>query len=224
MEVNNIVETASVKNLTIGEKFKCFFTNPNRLFEDYNTNPTWKLKFLIIIATVTLQAVLSKIFTFEAQIDNMLQSMPNMSKDQVQAVMELMNAPWMTALIAIFAAIMAIASVFLVTLIYWGLVSLFGGKTTYKKLLSVYSLAYIPVCIGSLVSLAIAYFTNNYGNTLNPNIADALLGRVDLFVICQVLLLVFGFSKVANLKLNKSAIMVGIMWLIATLIVVIPKL
>lgn len=224
MEINNKVETTLAKNLTMGEKLKYFFTNPNRIFEDYNTKPTWKLKLSIIIAIVAIYSVFVKILTFGTNIDLMMQQMPDLPKEQAQAAMEFLNSPWMTALIALFAVILAIGTVFLVPLIYKGLISLFGGKTTYKKLLSVYSLAYIPFYIGSLVSLAIGYFTNNYASILNPNVMDTLLGRLDLFVIWQALLLIFGFSKVAELKLEKSAIIVAIMWLITTGIAIIPKL
>jgi hypothetical protein len=37
-----------------------------------------------------------------------------------------------------------------------------------------------------------------------------------------VLLLVFGFAKISNIKLHKSAIIVAIMWTIATLISLVP--
>lgn len=224
MEVNSTVESVTVKNLSIGEKLKYFFTNPNKIFEDYNTRPTWKLKFLIIIAIATAYSVLEKILTFGSQIDIMLQQMPDMPKEQAQMIVQFMNSPWMTAIYAVMYILIVIGAVLLTTLIYKGLISLFGGKTTYKKLLSVYSLAYIPYCIGSLVSLAIGYFTNNYENILNPDALNILLSRLDLFVICQALLLVFGFSKVAELKLKKSAIIVAIMWLAATGISVISKL
>jgi hypothetical protein len=65
-----------------------------------------------------------------------------------------------------------------------------------------------PALEGRLTSFFIELIDNKY--------------MADLFVIWQVLLLVFGFSKVADLKLHKSAIIVGIMWVIATGLSIIP--
>jgi hypothetical protein len=84
------------------------------------------------------------------------------------------------------------------------------------KVVSVYSLAYIPFTIGTLVSLAFAYYTNNFDSLLQPELRDIIFNRLDVFVIWQVLLLVFGFAKISNLKLFKTAIIVGIMWTIST--------
>lgn len=224
MEINNIIEVESVKSLTIGEKLKYFFTNPNKLFEDYKTKPTWKLKLLIIIAIVLVHSIFTKLLTFGLQIDLAMQQMQDLSKEQAQAMLQFFNSSWMTVIFAIVFVLSAVAVVFFVPLIYYGLISLFDGKTTYRSILSVYSLAYIPFYIGSLVNLAIAYFANNYESILNPDVVDILLSRLDLFVIWQVLLLIFGFSKVANIKLWKSGIIVGIMWLITTGIEIMPRL
>jgi hypothetical protein len=52
MEINNEVEIDEVKKLTMGERIKYFFTNPNKLFEEYEIRPTWLVKLLIIYYTV----------------------------------------------------------------------------------------------------------------------------------------------------------------------------
>lgn len=221
MENNNNLEELEIKKLTVLERVKYFFTNPNKLFADYNNKPTWFVKLLIVFAITVVFTIIMKKLTFGPQLD-LLQQNPNMTKEQAEAAVAVMNSSWMTALTIASALVGVLIAAFLTPLIYYGLIALFGGKTKYMKLVSVYLLAYIPASIGALVDLAFAYYTNNYESLLQPTITDVLFKRFDLFVIWQALLLVFGFSKVADLKLKKSAIIVVIMWLIATGISIIP--
>ncbi|OGO77608.1 MAG: hypothetical protein A2Y23_11650 [Clostridiales bacterium GWB2_37_7] len=222
MEVNNSSEIEEVKNLTIVERFKYFFTNPNKLFGEYKIKPTWLVKLLIICAISIIYTILLKNLTFGPQVDMIIQQTPDMSKEQAEATIAFMNSPAMTGIAVGAALVMAVIAVFLTPLIYYGLIALFGGKTSYMRVVAVYTLAYIPYYIGELASLAFAYFTNNYESLLQPQLMDVMFNRLGLFVIWQVLLLVFGFSKIAGLKLSKSAIIVAIMWIIATGISLIP--
>jgi hypothetical protein len=70
--------------------------------------------------------------------------------------------------------------------------------------------------------LTFAFYTNNFDSIMQPKLMDVIFSRFDVFVIWQVLLLVFGFAKVSNLKLHKTAIIVAIMWTIATAVSLIP--
>lgn len=221
METNNMVEVEEVKKLTILERIKYFFTNPNKLFEDYKTRPTWFLKTLIVVLLTVIVTLVTVQLTVGPQIDMMLSQQPDMTREQAENAMQI--AKPFTIGIAIGGGFVgAVAAVFLGSLIYWGLISLFGGKTRYMSVVSVYSLAYVPASIGGIITIAFAYFTNNFYSLLQPEAWDIILRRFDLFVIWQVLLLVFGFSKIADIKLSKSAIIVGIMWLLVTAYSFIP--
>jgi hypothetical protein len=224
MEINNEVEIDEVKKLTMGERIKYFFTNPNKLFEEYEIRPTWLVKLLIIIILSIIYTILLKNLTFGPQVDMIIQQTPDMPKEQAEATIAFMNSPIMTGIAVGAAVAMAAIAVFLTSWIYYGLIALFGGKTKYMKVVAVYSLAYIPYYIGALATLGFAYFTNNYESLVQPQVMDVMFNRLGLFVIWQVLLLVFGFSKIANLKLQKSAIIVAIMWIIATVISIVPTL
>lgn len=219
MELNNNVEIEEVKRLTIMEKLKYFFVNPNKLFEDYKTRPTWLLKTLIIIALTIIGTIISTKLMTGSTIDMMIQQNPDMPREQAEV---LMKSPLVMGFALGGALVVSTAAVFLSSLIYYGLISLFGGKTKYIKIVAVYSLAYIPYTIGTMISLAFAYYTNNFDSMMQPQIMDVIFNRLDIFVIWQVLLLVFGFAKISDLKLHKSAIIVAIMWTIATAIAVIP--
>jgi hypothetical protein len=216
MELNNDVEVVEVKKLTIMERLKYFFINPNKLFEDYNTRPTWFLKTLLIVALTIIATIVTTKLTIGPTIDMMIQQTPDMPKEQIDATMAFMNSPLIIGFAIGGALLAATAAVFLSSLIYYGLIALFGGKTKYMKVVSVYSLAYIPYAMSALISLAFAYYTNNFDSMLQPELTDIIFNRLDIFVIWQVLLLVFGFAKISNLKLHKTAIIVGIMWTIST--------
>jgi hypothetical protein len=219
MEFNNETEIIEVKKLTMMERLKYFFTNPNKIFEDYNVKPAWVLKTLIIVALTVVATIITTKLIADLSIDRMLTQSPDMTREQAEAVM---NSPIVIGLAIGGAIFAATAAVFLASLIYWGLIALFGGKTTYTRVVSVYTLAYLPYLIGSFISLAFAYYMNNFDSMLQPQIKDVLFNRFDLFVIWQVLLLVFGFAKISGLKLHKTAIIVAIMWIMATCVQLIP--
>lgn len=219
MEVNDNVEIVEVKKLTIIEKFKYFFVNPNKLFEDYNVRPTWFLKTIVIVALTIIATIITTKLIAGPSIDLMIQRTPDITREQAEVIM---NSPFVMIIAVVGAFFAAIAAVFLGSLIYYGLISLFGGKTKYMKIVAVYSLAYLPYTIGSLISLAFAYYTNNFENMIQPQLSDIIFNRLDIFVIWQVLLLTFGFAKISNLKISKSAIIVAIMWILATGLALIP--
>ena len=222
MDLNTNIEIEEVKRLTIMEKLKYFFTNPNKLFEDYNIRPTWFLKTLVIVIVTVIATLITAKLTIGPTIDRMIQQSPDIPKEQLDATMAIMNSPLIIGFAVVMALVVAIAAIFLGSLIYYGLISLFGGKTKYMKVVAVYSLAYLPYTIGSIISLAFAYYTNNFDSLLQPKLMDVFFTRLDIFVIWQVLLLVFGFTKISNLKLSKSIIIVAIMWTLATLMALVP--
>lgn len=213
MEFNNDIEVVEVKKLTMVEKFKYFFINPNKLFEDYNVKPAWLLKTLFIVVISLIAVIITTQITAGPQTDLLLQRSPDMSREQAEAIIK---SPFMMYFTIAAGFIVPILAIFLGSLIYWGLLSLFGGKTSYTKIVSVYTLAYIPYLVGSFISLAFAYYANNFDNMLQPQIKDVLFTRFDLFVIWQALLLVFGLAKISGLKPQKTAIIVAIMWILAT--------
>jgi Yip1 domain len=201
------------------EKLKYFFVNPNKLFEDYNIRPTWFLKTLIIVALTMITTIITTKLIAGPTIDMMILQTPDLTREQAEAIMK---SPLVMGFAAGGALLMPTAAIFLGSLIYYGLISLFGGKTKYMKIVAVYTLAYIPYTIGTLISLGFAYYTNNFDSMMQPKLMDVIFNRLDVFVIWQVLLLVFGFAKISNIKLHKSAIIVAIMWTIATLISLVP--
>jgi hypothetical protein len=213
MEFNNETEIIEVKKLTMMERLKYFFTNPNKIFEDYNVKPAWVLKTLIIVALSVVAVVITTKLTVGPQTDLLMLRSPDMSREQAEVIMK---SPIVMGFAIGAGLLVPVISVFLGSLIYWGLIALFGGKTTYTRVVSVYSLAYLTYLIGSFISLAFAYYANSFESMVQPQIKDVLFNRLDLFVIWQVLLLVFGFAKISGLKLQKTAIIVAIMWTLVT--------
>lgn len=221
MEINNEVESQEVNRLTIKERVKYFFTNPNMLFEEYKIKPTWLVKMLIIVTIAIVYSLIYSKLTYAPQIDMIMDQQPSLTREQAEQSMQFFSSPIFSVGTALLGSAIA---VFMTPLIYHGLIALFGGKTSYMRVVAVYSLAYIPYYIGELINLAIASYGNNYSSYLQPQFIDVVFNRFGLFVVWQVLLLVFGFSKIADLKLQKSAIIVGIMWSIVFGISLIPVL
>ncbi len=214
MESNDII-----KRKTLLQKLKLFVVKPSELFRDYLEKPAWALKLLIISIVTALYTYAVKILGEDLFIEMMEEKAATMPPDQAEAVkgsIAFLNSPMMNAISALIGAVSIIAIILLISLVYMAFVKALKGKIKYSQMVAVYTLAYMASVIGLLVKLAFMYLT---GNLLyidfNPSFTDAIYNNLDLFIIWQSILLVFGISAVSGLPEKKSTIIVVSMWLVS---------
>lgn len=225
MELNLNTNT---RGKTLLQKLKLFFTKPTELFKDYREKPAWALKLFIIAGLMSLYSLATKIMGKDLYIELLEKKAASMSPEQAEAVRAsagFMNSPLMNAMTAVIGALSVIIIIFILALVYMAFIKLFGGKVKYMQVVSVYTLSYMAVCIGTLAKLAYMYITKNlvYLN-LEPTYMDALYNNLDPFIIWQAILMVFGISAVADIPEKKSTIIVVIMWLLSFGVSIVPIL
>ncbi len=214
MESNEVI-----KRKTLLQKLKLFVVKPSELFKDSLEKPTWALKLLIISVVTALFSYAAKILGEDLFIEMMEEKAASMPPDQAEAVrgsIAFLNSPMMNAISALVAVVSIIAIVLLVSLVYMVFVRALKGKIRYSQMVSVYTLAYMASVIGLLVKLAYMYLTGNLLYIdMSPTFTEALYNNLDLFIVWQSILLVFGISVVSGLPEKKSTIIVVSMWLVS---------
>lgn len=204
------------------QKLKMFFIKPSELFKGYLEKPAWVLKLFIISFVSGLYTYGTKILGKDLFIEMMEEkaaSMPPEKADALRASIPFMNSPSMNLISAAAGAVSIIAVILLVSLVYMLFIRALSGNIKYKQILSVYTLAYMATAAGLVVKLAYMYFTGNllYIN-MSATVKDVLYNNLDLFVIWQAVLMVFGISAVSGITEKKSTLIVVCMWL-ASLVV-----
>jgi hypothetical protein len=142
-----------------------------------------------------------------------------MSPEQAEAVkgsIAFFNSPVMNIVSAVIAAISIIAIILLLSLVYMAFIRALKGTIKYSQAVSVYTLAYMASVIGLVVKLAYMYLTGNLIYIdVSPTYLDALYNNLDVFIIWQAMLMVFGISAVSGISEKKSTIIVVSMWLVS---------
>lgn len=201
---------------TLLQKLRLFFIRPSELFSDYIGKPAWALKFLMITIITALYAYGTKILgkdLFAEMLEEKAASMPPEQAEAVRGSIAFMNSPAMNIGSAAIAAVSMIAIILLISLVYMVFIRTMKGNIKYSQVVSIYTLAYMATVIGLVVKLAYMYLTGNLIYIdMSPTYLDALYNSLDVFVIWQAVLMVFGITAVAGIPEKKSTIIVACMW------------
>lgn len=222
-------ENLEIKELSLIEKVKYFFINPEKVFEQYIKKPTIFVKLLLIAIFVSIsgfamstqkELLISKMLETLKKTPNVTQEAMDMSKNIYEAVL---SAP---ALICI-GLVEVAASVFLMSLIYWLITRACKGENSYKDTVAVYTLAYMPRAIYSMLTGIYVLATKStflIDAQNNTSIASKLLTPDTLFWIWQIALLIIGLAKVGNISKKKSAIIVLSVTAVSVIVIIVRAL
>jgi hypothetical protein len=204
----------NVENLTFGEKFKSFFVNPTKYFAYYKEKP----KFFLTMSLITLVTIIYTIITFTVSKDSIIEVAKKAMEQQLngqpvpEQVMNLYNSPFFMVTGTIGAAVGVVATLFIGGLIYYLVVRIFKGKAKIIEIISVYTHANIASTIGVIVKMIYTLITKKTVNLDAATLSAVLFSNIDIFVIWQLVLMVFGISAVACLSKKKSTVVVIIVF------------
>jgi len=209
------------------KNFLNIFTRPGEVFERLKDNPTWLIPLLVIL----IISALSYIPVHKIIIEYKLAEIENRVDDetQIEEIKSFLKSP-LNMIISIIGVIVTIAvSIFLSSLVYYGVALLFGGQINYLLSLSVVTFANLITIPGSIITSLLIFFKKSIyaGFNLSLILPDGymngftftFLSQIDLFTVWSVYLCGLGISIVGNLK-KKVIIPVffflWIIWLIVT--------
>lgn len=218
METNNFENNEIQSRLSLGEKIKYFFINPQKLFEDYMQDGKYAITMLIVIALSVIVAVVQGILlrdVLKGAVDSQLNTMPGMDPAALGIAQSVANVTTSPIFVAITTIVGTLISIYFYTLIYWLVSKIFKGTASYSQMVGVYVISRFAVLIGSVINLIYTVIVNkpiDVNATANLSFGNVLLGHLNVFGIWQMVLLVIGIAVVAGISKKKSIGVVVIIW------------
>jgi hypothetical protein len=205
--------------------------SPGKTFRSIAERPTWLVAFLVVVLSPVVPAMLAVPKMdwegiVKANLERMDVQVPQEQVDQQVAITEKIGG-FMTYVSPLMIAVLVLA----MALVFWGAFTLAGGEAGFKRTLAVTSHAMMPFVVLQLLSIPMILRLSTIGaedietgSYLRSNLAAfapeganpivmSLLGKIDVFSIWIVVLLVIGFIAAARVKSRTAAIVVLLLWL-----------
>lgn len=205
-------ENLEIKKLSAAEKIKYFFINPGKVFEEFRDKPTFLIKFLIIGLGVIISAF-AESTQKEALIQKSIELLQkNNYPSQYLETAKKASEIALSAPVLIVEGLLRIAVLIaFLSFIYWLLTRIFNGENNYAETVAVYSLAYIPQTIYSLlcsVYIVVTHTMPGANAANNPTLLSTAFSGFNIFKLWQIVLLIIGLAKVGNISKKKAAFIV----------------
>lgn len=204
-------ENLEVKKLSITERVKYFFINPEKVFEQYIEKPTFLIKFIIIVLSIIIYGY-AESTQKSLLIQNAIEKLQKIKYPQqyLDTVRQQYETTYSAPMLIFMGLLVAAIIIAFISFIYWFLTRLFNGENDYKDTVAVYSLAYLPQAIGSiLISIYILVaHTVPFLQAQESTYLSTALSGINIFKIWQIVLLIIGLAKVGNISKKKAAFIV----------------
>lgn len=221
MEDNNSVDNVPVLKLTLEEKVKNFFVNPQKLFEYYKENESYGIRLLIVIlcscGTTFIQALISK-EAIQGAINEVGKGADPATGAFVQKIVGTFTSPMALVIMTLLSTVIA---VYFMSLVYFLIAKIFKSTATYRQMVGVYLISYFPLLISGIIKTIYEAIINKPVDlaaaaeaAANVTLVDTLISKLNVFGIWQMVLLVIGIAVVGRISKKKSAAAVIIIWAI----------
>lgn len=206
------------------------FYQPAEFFKQIKDHPRVLLVYLLVVAATAVAVYLLSDFLAQMQIDAIRQR-PNMPAEAVPTVEQI--KPWMMIGVVFFSFLPLITAALAM---FWGNF-IFGGKASFKQLLSVHLYGLWVFSIGGLIQSGMALAKGSLKASLSlatlvPNEpVDSLLyvalSKISVFHVWELIAVGIGLSIVYGFSRNKGYLLavlsVGIMSIIHIITTAIGK-
>ncbi len=217
----------AIKNLSL------VLIKPSRVFEWIRENPKWWVPLIVLIITSVLFAVISAPLSADLNQKRILSSASNASPGQLAKAKEIMKSP----ILPVIAAVSAFIGIIIAILIQSGLLHLgayaFGGRAKFTVGIATVAYAQVPIIIQQIIqSIYMATSRNLAASGLSALLPidqittplGVFLGRIDIFSLWSIILLIIGFSVTYKITKGKATIITAGYWVLGTVFTVLPVL
>ncbi|MGG3642785.1 Yip1 family protein [Bacillus gobiensis] len=179
------------------------FTNPTEQFERLREKPIVAIP-LIVFFLMALASVVLVLAVTDFGLG---------TEEAGEMAVDPQMAQIFSWIFGIIGGIVVFGSIFLVALIYWGLVKIAGSGVNYKQILSLTIFTSIISSIGSLINSLVVLFTDVDPTIVVTSLKSiipaeepvaSILAPFEVFSIWSYILLAIGFQKVAGLSKKAS--------------------
>jgi len=221
----------ATERVAIWEDFVDIFHNPSAVFARREHGSVFVPMIIITVAVTLLylanRGVLDPLIAAEAR-----RAMPGGNAEvpaDMQATMDQLGGIFGVIGVLVFTPI----GIALTSLLVWIVGRIVGSTQTFHAAMIVATYSYIPMIVGAVVVSAHALFMDpaqlrgiydvmlSAGRLVDPATASpfvrAVLGRVDVFIIWQTVLLAIGLAVTGRISRDRALIAGFLFWLIPTL-------
>jgi hypothetical protein len=198
------------------------YYQPAKVFEGMKQKPQWLLPLIIgVLVTVLVTAIILKPIVFPEQIAR-INANPDIPDEAKQRAVESMNgtASYIFALAA--AAASQPLVMLLIATVYWGLLTMMGGRATFAGMFSATAWAGLVAIPGVIVKVPLMFVQEtvkvhtSLALILPPEMEESftfrLLAQVDVFTLWTLFVMAVGYSVFSGLDRKKSATVVFATW------------
>lgn len=234
------VKTEEKPTMNALQRIFGIFFSPIKTFQDINKKPSFflPLVIMIIIAVIATMFVMPKIdmeATLQYQMEKQDTEITDEQLEQIIAIQSKVGR----IVGPIFQGIFAVILVLIFAGLYFALLRIFKGGSTFSRVFSVTVFSFFVSILKQILSVVMALrledksimaqeannlFACNLGAFLDwKETAPALYvaaAHIDVFNIWTIILAIIGLAAVSKLPLKQSAATVLIVWLIWILIMV----
>ncbi|MDM7924883.1 MAG: Yip1 family protein [bacterium] len=218
------------KEMGFFEKLAGIFISPRETFEALDRKPTWLIPFLIVVAVVLVMTMLTRDISMQDMLARFEAS--DMPQEQIDRIVEQSQGPGRYfQMIGVPVFMIAVWCLFAGILLFTGN-TLLGGKSTFKKMLSMVSWSSLIGVVSAAVHTALIVTkgtTQGVTTSLALLLADPepgakpsflfrLLSKFDVFTIWEMVLWAIGTSVLYRFSMKKSAGMVAALWVLWVII------
>lgn len=214
-----------IQEMNAVERIIGVYFSPRKTFEYLRAKPKWFVPFILICLVALVSNFLARDIAIQEQIERvkMSERLTEEQKDQYLERIESSTSGWQAYIqlvatpVVIFIIVVVIAGIFL----FFGNM-LFGGQTSFRQMLSLYTHAGVVALPAAIVKvpLMLAQGTTRIQTSLAVLLsADAegtmlyrLLSKFCIFTIWEVILLIIGVSVIYRFSNSKASTMVLILW------------
>ncbi|MBU3196636.1 YIP1 family protein [Clostridium algidicarnis] len=219
MENNNSADNVPVLKLTLGEKVKNFFVNPEKLFEYYKDNESYGIRLLIVVVCSAITALILAIASKDKLGGAVSESIKGADPATAATAQKLAGAFTSPISAVIMTIIATIIAVYFMSLVYFLIAKIFKSTATYRQMVGVYLISYFPVLIGGIIKAIYDIIANKPLDlaaiaeaAANMTIVDILITKLNVFGLWQMVLIAIGIAVIGNISKKKSAAVVIIVW------------
>jgi hypothetical protein len=212
------------------EKLAGIFISPRETFEALDRKPTWLVPFIIVVAAVLVMTVLTRDIGMQDMLARFEAS--DMPQEQIDRIVEQSQGPGRYIQMVVIPVFMIAAWCFFAGILLFTGNTILGGKTTFKKLLSMVSWSSLIGLLSAAIHTALVITKGtSQGVTTSlalvladpepgakPSFLFRLLSKFDFFTIWEMVLWAIGTSVLYRFSMKKSAGMVAVLWVLWVII------
>lgn len=214
----------AVKNL-----IKVIF-KPSKVFEWVGESPNWWMPAILLILITIVMAVVSASPGAEQALKQLQENGDQMPPEALAQAKQMINSPIAIMISVVWSSFVVLIAILVQSMLLHLGASMFGGRARFAIGIATVAYASMPIALQHIIQSVYMVATGKIAaaglSTLLPKEyintpLAALLGRIDIFSMWAIVLLIIGFSTTYRISKGKAATISIGYWSLGTIVVVV---